>query len=96
VIEDALMASRLTQTDSGELVTADSPLLGLPGMEAAGAGGLTRDGVEALFQRLASRSMGTPVTATELPPQRDIAAALLFLRECMQHLGFDRISAAEG
>ena len=87
------MASRLTQSDRGELVTADALLLALPGMEAPGA--LTRDAVEALFQRLVSRSSGTPVAATRLPPQRDIAAALLILRECMHHLGFDRISRAE-
>jgi len=96
VIEDALMASRLTQADRGELVTADALVLALPGMQAPGAGGLTRDAVEALFQRLASRSLGTPGTAPELRPQRDIAAALLILRECMQHLGFDRVRPAEG
>ena len=68
-------------------------LLALPEMKSPGDNGLTRDAVESLFQRLASRSLGTPVSSDELPPQRDIAAALIILRECMHHLGFDRISA---
>jgi hypothetical protein len=96
VIEDALMASRLAQEDRGELVTADALLLALPGMGSPASDGLTRDAVEALFQRLASRSLGTPVAAAELPLDRDLAAALLILRECMHHLGFDRVSPAEG
>ena len=90
------MASRLAQEDRGELVTADRLLLALPGMGSPAAGGLTRDAVEALFQRLASRSLGTPVAVAELPLDRDLAAALLILRECMHHLGFDRVSLAEG
>ncbi len=68
-------------------------LLALPGLDSHGAG-LTRDAVEALFQRLASRALGTPVAAAELPHGRDIAAALLILGECMHHLGFDRVGAA--
>jgi exopolyphosphatase/pppGpp-phosphohydrolase len=96
VVEDALMASRLTQSDRGELVTADALLLALPGMESSGGGGLTREAVEALFQRLASRSLGSPIATAELPPQRDIAAALIILRECMHHLGFDRVGLAQG
>jgi exopolyphosphatase/pppGpp-phosphohydrolase len=93
VIEDALTASRLPQAERGELVTADALILALPEMKSAGAGGLTRDVVEALFQRLASRSLGMPIPIAELPPERDIAAALIILRECMHHLGFDRITA---
>jgi len=49
-------------------------------MKSAGAGGLTRDAVEALFQRLASWSMGMPIPS-ELLPERDIAA-LIILRGC--------------
>jgi hypothetical protein len=56
--------------------------------------GLTRDAVEALFQRLASRALVMPVATAELPHGREVAAALLILRECMRHLGFDRVEAA--
>lgn len=93
VVEDALTASRLQHRgDLGELVTADALLLALPGLDEGAA--LTRDAVEALFQRLASRSLGTPVAAAELRHGRDIAADLLILRECMHHLGFDRVAGA--
>jgi hypothetical protein len=51
---------------------------------------MAREAVEALFQRLASRALGTPVPATDLPHGRDVAAALVILRECMHHLGFER------
>jgi len=92
-VEDALTGSHLACADRGGLVTADALLLALPGLDAQGAG-LTRDAVEALFQRLASRAIGMPIAAAELPHGRDIAAALLILRECMHHLGFDRVALA--
>jgi exopolyphosphatase/pppGpp-phosphohydrolase len=90
VIEDALAASRLARAERGDLVTADALLRSVAGLDAPGLR-LTRDAVEALFQRLASRSLGTPVAETELPVGRDFAAALLILRECMHHLGFDGV-----
>jgi hypothetical protein len=93
VFEDALSGSRLAHADRGVLVTADAVLRSLPGAQAA-ATGLTRDAVEAQFQRLASRSLGTPVTEAELPTGRDFATALLILRECMRHLGFDSVQLA--
>jgi exopolyphosphatase/pppGpp-phosphohydrolase len=96
VVEDALMASRLAALDRGELVTADALVLALPGMEPTPAAGLTRDDVEVLFQRLASRALGTPVSPAELPTRRDIAAALVILRECMHHLGFHRVGFSDG
>lgn len=93
LVEDALMGLRIATGDRGDLVTVDALLLALPGLGAQGTG-LGRDAVEALFQRLASRALGTPVAEAELPPGRDIAAALLILRECMHHLGFSRVGAA--
>jgi hypothetical protein len=94
VVEDALTGSGLARADRGDLLTSDALLAALPGLGTLGAR-LNRDAVEALFQRLASRSLGTPVAESELPVGRDFAAALLVLRECMHHLGFDgvRISA---
>lgn len=89
VVEDALTGSRLARAERGDLISADNLLaalvVGTPGEH------LTRDEVEAQFQRLASRSLGTPVAETELPVRRDFAAALLILRECMHHLGFSGI-----
>jgi exopolyphosphatase/pppGpp-phosphohydrolase len=92
VVEDALSGLHLAPTDGECLVTADALLLALPGLGAHG-GSLTRDAVEQLFQRLASRALGMPMSASELPPGRETAAALLILRECMHHLGFDRVVA---
>ena len=92
LVEDALTASRLARADRGALVTADALLRALPGLATQDAS-LTRDAVEALFQRLASRALGMPMAAAELPHGRDIAAALLILRECLHHLGFDRVEA---
>jgi exopolyphosphatase/pppGpp-phosphohydrolase len=93
LVEDALVGLHLAPTDGDRLVTADALLLALPGFGAHG-GSLTRDAVELLFQRLASRALGMPMAASELPPGRETAAALLILRECMHHLGFDCVLAA--
>ena len=92
LVEDALAASHLARADRGALVTTDALLRALPGLDSQDAS-LTREAVEALFQRLASRALGMPIAAAELPQGRDIAAALLILRECVHHLGFDRVDA---
>lgn len=93
-VEDALTSSRLQHAERGELVTTD-PLLqawvatgGLQGDAAR----LTRDEVEALFQRLASATLGHPRALAGLPSGREAAAALLILRECMHHLGYGGVS----
>ena len=90
LVEDALTNSRLAHGERGELVTADPVLLALPGLDGQGAS-LTRDEVESLFQRLASRALGMPASAAESLHGREVAAAIIILRECMHHLGFDRI-----
>lgn len=89
LVEDALTGLRPAPAGAG-LETADALLLALPGLGPQG-GGLTRDAVESLFQRLASRALGAPVPAAELPHGREIAAALLILRECMHHLDLCRV-----
>ena len=88
-VEDALQASHLRQADRGELVTDDPLMRSLPGLRHEGAQ-LSRDDIEALFQRLASAALGRPDALAGLAggPQ---AAALLILRECMHHLGFDSV-----
>ena len=95
-VEDALTSSRLQHAERGELVTND-PLL----REWVTAGSpqgdkvrLTRDEVEAIFQRLASASLGHPRALAGLPTGQDAAAALLILRECMHHLGYGGIRFA--
>ncbi|MCW5636076.1 MAG: hypothetical protein KIT17_22260 [Rubrivivax sp.] len=94
VVEDALAGSRLAQGAHGDLVTVDPVRLALPGLDAPGAC-LTRDDVESLFQRLASRALGMPASAAGSPHGRELAAAIVIVRECMHHLGFDRIRASE-
>lgn len=92
-VEDALMSSRLQHAERGGLVT-DEPLL-----QAWVSGShpqstdtrLTRDEVEAIFERLATASLGRPGALVDLPTERTAAAALLILRESMHHLGFDSV-----
>ena len=93
LIEDALTGVHVAQPDGACLKTADPLLLKLPGLGTERAS-LGRDDVESLFQLLASRALGTPVGVVDLPQGREEAAALLILRECMHHLGFDRVEAA--
>ena len=96
VVEDALTSSRLQHAERGELMTND-PLLQAwvtAGSLQGDAARLTRDEVEAIFQRLASASLGHPRALAGLPTGQDAAAALLILRECMHHLDYDGIRFA--
>ena len=45
-----------------------------------------RDAVEAAFQAFASVALGHPAQHSMLPADRETAAALVILRECMHHL----------
>lgn len=94
VIEDALAATRLQQTRRGTLVSSSALLRDLPALGEAGSA-LDREQVERLFQALASRARGTPVSSAEMPDGKGTAAALLILRELMHHLGFDRIAISD-
>jgi hypothetical protein len=91
LIEDALTGFRFVGVDQSDLSTADPLLQALPGLGAPGPR-LDRDAVEALFQRLVSRALGTTVAVDELPHGRDVAVALLILREFMHHLQFASIN----
>ena len=89
-VEDALTRSRLPHAQRDDLATDDPRLrewvtIGHPQFDESR---LTGEEVEALFQRLASASLGHPTALAGLPTGRDAAAALLILRECMHHLGF--------
>lgn len=87
LVEEALMAAGLAHVARDALVT-DDPLLH---RTLGGAGMLTRDEVEARFERLAAASQGQAVAAAGVPMDRDAAAALLLLRECMHHLDYQRV-----
>lgn len=89
-VEDALMHANVPRALGGALVTSDPILKSFLGFQA-GAATVTRDHVEALFQRLAAASLGRPDDMSSLPQRRD-AAALLILRECMHHLDFESVS----
>ena len=93
MVEDALMATRLRQGERGELVTAEPLLQALPGLDSTDPR-LTREEVEALFQRLASASLGDPSALADMPIGGRTAAALLILRECMHHLGYGSVRFA--
>ena len=49
------------------------------------------DAVEALFNRLVDRSQGRPATHDAVPTDPRFCAALLMLRECLHHLGFQEV-----
>jgi hypothetical protein len=95
IVEDALMATRLAHTERGELVTADALIRSMPGLHDEGSR-LTRDEVEALFQRMASVSLGNPGARGDLPAGNQACAALLLLRECMHHLGYAGVRVTAG
>lgn len=91
-VEMALMSQRLAQASRGWLASADPWLCALPGLQLAGDS-LTRDAVELLFNALAAMAEAGRSTAVGLVTTGASAAALLILRECMHHLGFEGIVA---
>jgi hypothetical protein len=92
-VEDALTATRLRWEERGTLTASDPNIRTLPGLEVEG-GTLSRDDVEALFQQLTSASFGHPGACVGLPSGGESAAALVILRECMHHLGFEAVRSA--
>ena len=52
---------------------------------------LSREAVEVLFQQLASIALGRTSSGEAPVADREMAAALLVMRECMHHLGFEWI-----
>ncbi len=90
VIEDELMATGLPHLPRGDLATSDAHLHSLLG-GATGSTRVTLAEVEALFQRMAAISLGSPVRSTDQAFTRSASAALLILRECMHHLGYPAV-----
>lgn len=93
-VEDALAATGLKHAVRGDLLTRDPQLHALLGLRTAGDR-VTRDEVELRFQRLASASLGHPGLRDGLPAG-PAAAALLILRECMHHLGYEGVRREGG
>jgi len=94
LVEDALMAAGLRQAARGNLVAEDAALMPQLGLGSTG-GIATRDEVEMAFQRLASVALGQPRTKGTTLLDREQAATLLILRECMHHLGYKGVGGAD-
>lgn len=86
-VEEALASTGLKQADRGDLVLDDPLWFEQLGLDAEGDR-MTRDQLEARFQRLASISLGQPRAQGDPPSEPMAAALLLILRECMHHLGY--------
>jgi hypothetical protein len=89
-VEDAIMHARVPHDSRGALLSSDPLLHHLPGLQPNGAG-LSLDQVEGLFQGLVVASPALRRTRTGEPWSGVQVAALLILRECMHHLGFNEI-----
>lgn len=93
LVEDAVMPMAQIIPSNAVLVTADPYLLDVGlhalGLSLAPAGNalqeLSRDAVEALFERLAYQAMRPHLPLGGLPPSPQWAAALLILREALHH-----------
>lgn len=89
-VEDELMRALVWSGGRATLVTDHELVRSLAQTEAV----LSLEVVEALFQRLASASLGQTSALKGLPPGREAAAALLILRELMHHLKFNQVVVA--
>jgi exopolyphosphatase/pppGpp-phosphohydrolase len=90
-VEDHVMKARSLPRQDAALVSMNPTLRELAqtvGADAAGGRVLSLDVVEALFQRLASASLGHPSATKGMPAGSEAAAVLLILREFMHHLGY--------
>ncbi len=93
LVEDSLMAAGLRHAARGNLVADDAALMPQLGLVSTG-GIASRDEVERAFQRLASVALGQLQTKGTTPLDREQAATLLILRECMHHLGYEGVRGA--
>jgi hypothetical protein len=91
-IEDGIAAARIAVPGESSAGSADPCLreiAAVAGLPAEGPAALSRDAVEQVFQRLASRMPG-------LPAGPRFAATLLILREVMHHLEIASLSLSSG
>jgi hypothetical protein len=98
-VEDALDGLGPLNSTHHVLITADPALVALARehgqLTPSGVWGLTREQVEALFQRLASAALGHPSASKGLVADQAAYARLLILRELMHHLKFDAVHARQ-
>jgi len=92
VVEGAIMEARIAYANRGVLETCSAELRKIPGLNSNGAT-LRRDDIEEMFNRLAAAAHGQRSALGDIPPDPEVAAALIILRECMHHLGFEKIRA---
>lgn len=90
-VEDELMRAAAWAAGRTTLATDHPFVQGLAATHGLTDALLTRDAVEALFQRLASSALGNPSALKGLPTGREAAATLLILRELMHHLNFNQV-----
>jgi hypothetical protein len=91
-IEDGVAAAGISVHGESSAESADPYLreiAALAGLPAKGDAALSREAVEQMFQRLASRAPG-------LPAGPRFAATLLILRELMHHLRIASLSLSSG
>lgn len=91
-IEDGIAAARIAVPGESSAESADPFLRRIAasaGLPAEGPAALSREAVEQMFQRLASRAPG-------LPAGPRFAATLLILRELMHHLRIASLSLSSG
>jgi exopolyphosphatase/pppGpp-phosphohydrolase len=89
-VEDEVMKARSLLREPVVLYTTDVVLQEVVRVASAGATAVARlpvEVVESLFNRLADLASGRPATQDSLPPEPEFAAALLILRELLQHTG---------
>jgi exopolyphosphatase/pppGpp-phosphohydrolase len=92
LLEDELARVPRPLHGPATLASGDARLLGWAG----GAALLSREEIEALFQRLSSAALGDPSALRGLPRDRDAAAALLVVRELLHHLGYAELRITRG
>ncbi|RPH41357.1 MAG: hypothetical protein EHM87_19910 [Burkholderiales bacterium] len=93
-VEDAVMARPAGIAGTSRAVGTDPALRAIavaaghpPGADAR----LDLDAIERVFDRLAARALGRPVSQDTLPPGSDFAAALVIVRELMHHQRIEEI-----
>jgi exopolyphosphatase/pppGpp-phosphohydrolase len=97
-IEDELASAHRVIKGDSMLVTKDAAIRELARVAGASPNptlNLSRDAVEATFNRMVARSSGRPAERDGLPSDAQFTAALLILRELMHHLSFESIAVLD-
>ena len=92
LVEDVITKARIAYANRGVLEISSVDLWKIPGLASDNAP-LTRDDIEEMFNRLAMAAHGQRRALGDIPPEPQVAAALIILRECMHHLGFEAVRA---